>query len=39
MFNHVKQTEIDTAEPLVFQPSSSEVETAIEQFKNYIIRY
>jgi hypothetical protein len=33
--NDVRQTEIYTAEPLVPDPSSSEVETAIEKFKRY----
>jgi hypothetical protein len=33
--NDVKQTEIHTAEPLVPEPSSSEVETAIEKLKRY----
>jgi hypothetical protein len=39
MFNYIKQTEMNKAEPLVPQPSSSEIEPANEQFKNYIIRY
>jgi hypothetical protein len=33
--NDVRQTEIHTAEPLVPEPSSSEVETAIEKLKRY----
>jgi hypothetical protein len=33
--NDVRQTEIHTPEPLVPEPSSSEVENAIEKFKGY----
>jgi hypothetical protein len=33
--NGVRQTEIHTAEPLVPEPSSSEVEIAVEKFKRY----
>jgi hypothetical protein len=33
--NDVRQTEIHTAEPLVPEPSSSEVEIAIEKMKKY----
>jgi hypothetical protein len=33
--NDVRQTEIYTAEPLVPEPSSSEVEIAIEKLKRY----
>jgi hypothetical protein len=33
--NDVRQTEIHTAEPLVPEPSSSEVEIAIEKLKRY----
>jgi hypothetical protein len=33
---NVKQTEIHRADPLVPEPSPSEVETAIEKFKRYI---
>jgi hypothetical protein len=32
----IRQTEIHTAEPLVPEPSSSEVEIAIEKLKRYI---
>jgi hypothetical protein len=33
--NDVRQTEIHTAEPLVPEPSSSEVEIAVEKLKRY----
>jgi hypothetical protein len=33
--NDVRQTEIDTAEPLVPEPSAFEVEMAIEKLKRY----
>jgi hypothetical protein len=33
--NDVRQTEIQTAEPLVPEPSSSDVEIAIEKMKRY----
>jgi hypothetical protein len=33
--NDVRQTEIHTAEPLVPEPNSSEVEIAIEKLKRY----
>jgi hypothetical protein len=33
--NDVRQTEIHTAEPLMTEPSSSEVEIAIEKLKRY----
>jgi hypothetical protein len=33
--NNVRQTETDTSEPLVTEPSSFEVETAIEKLERY----
>jgi hypothetical protein len=33
--NDVRQTEIHTAEPLVPEPSSTEVEIAVEKLKRY----
>jgi len=33
--NDVRQTEIHTAEPLVPEPSASEIELAIEKLKSY----
>jgi hypothetical protein len=33
--NHVRQTEIHTAEPLVSEPSAFEVEVAIEKLKSH----
>jgi len=33
--NDVRQTEIHTAEPLVFEPSTFEVEMAIDKLKRY----
>ena len=33
--NDVRKTEIHTAEPLVFEPSASEVELAIEKLKSH----
>jgi len=35
----VRQAEIHTAEPLVSEPSASEVELAIEKLKSHITRY
>ena len=35
----VRQAEIHTAEPLVPEPSTFEVELAIEKLKNHITRY
>jgi hypothetical protein len=35
MVNDVGQTEIQTAEPLVLEPSSCEVVTAVEKLKRY----
>jgi len=34
--NDIRQTEKDTAEPLVPEPSASEVELAIEKLKSHI---
>jgi hypothetical protein len=37
--NDFRQTEIHTAEPLVPEPSDSEIEMAIEKLKSQITRY
>jgi hypothetical protein len=38
-FNDIRQTEIHTAEPLVPEPSSFEVEIAVENFKRYSVNH